>query len=71
MIGLFGLHGDIYHVYQLGELEAQLDCEGLGEVGDRSDEAVVVVEKVIIQPLGMGVADTNYGEYNQINMDGK
>ena len=50
------LHDDIYHVYQLGELEPQLDCEGLGEVGDRSDEAVVVMEEVVIQPLGVRVA---------------
>ena len=44
------------HVDELGELEAQPDGEGLCEVGDWSDETVVVVEQVIIQSLGMRVA---------------
>ena len=44
---------------QLGQLEAQLDCEGLCEVWDRSDQPVVVVEQVVIQPLCVGVALTS------------
>ena len=43
------------HVNELGELEAEPDGEGLGEVGHGSDEAVVVVQQVIIQPLGVRV----------------
>ena len=44
------------HVDELGELEAQPDSEGLCEVGNWSDETVVVVEQVIIQSLGMRIA---------------
>ena len=46
------------HVNELGELEAEPDGEGLGEVGHGSDEAVVVVQQVVIQSLGVGVALT-------------
>ena len=44
------------HIDKLRELESELDGEGLCEVGDRSDEAVVVMEEVVIQPLGVRVA---------------
>ena len=47
------------HIDQLGQLQAQLDCEGLCEVWHGSDQPVVVVEQVVIQSLGVGVALTS------------
>ena len=47
------------NIDQLGELEAQLDSEGLCEVWHRSDQPVVVVEQVVIQSLGVGVTLTS------------
>ena len=41
---------------QLREFQPEPDSEGLCEVGHRSDEAVVVMEEVIIQPLGVRIA---------------
>ena len=46
------------HIDQLGQLEAQLDGEGLCEVRHWSDQPVVVVEQVVIESLGVGVALT-------------
>ena len=46
------------NVYQLGEFEPELDGESLGEVWDRPDQPVVVVEQVVIESLGVGVALT-------------
>ena len=43
-------------VDQLGELEPQLDGQLLRVVGDGPDEAVVVAQQVVVQPLGVGVA---------------
>ena len=45
-----------HHVNELTESESQLDSEGLCEVVDRSDEAVVVVQEVVVQSLGVRVA---------------
>ena len=47
------------HIDQLGQLQAQLDCEGLCEVWHGSDQPVVVVEQVVVQSLGVGVALTS------------
>ena len=43
-------------VDQLGELEPQLDGQLLRVVGHGPDEAVVVAQQVVVQPLGVGVA---------------
>ena len=40
---------------QLRELQSEPDGQGLGEVGHRPDEAVVVVKEVIVQPLSVRV----------------
>ena len=45
-----------HHVNELGEFEAEFDSEGLTEVCDGPDEAVVIVEKIVVQPLGVRVA---------------
>ena len=44
------------NIDQLGELEPQLDGQLLRVVGDGPDEAVVVAQQVVVQPLGVGVA---------------
>ena len=44
-----------HHGNELGELELELYCDDLGDVGHGSDELVVVGQEVIVQPLGVGV----------------
>jgi len=54
--------------YQLDELrqpEAQLDQNRVGVVADRSDEPVVVAEQVVVQPLGIRVAQAPDGGQKQ------
>ena len=51
------------NVYQLGEFEPELDGEGLGEVWDRPDQPVVVVEQVVIQPLGVRVSLSSWTDH--------
>lgn len=54
--------------YQLDELrqpEAQLDQNGVGVVADRPDEPVVVAEQVVVQPLGVRVAQAPDGGQEQ------
>ena len=43
------------NIDQLRELQSEPDSQGLGEVGHRPDQAVIVVKEVIIQPLGVRV----------------
>ena len=44
------------NVDQLRQLQPKLDGERLREVGDRSDQPVVVVEQVVIKPFGVWVS---------------
>lgn len=44
------------NIDQLRELQAESDSQSLCEVGHRPDEAVVVMEEVIVQPLGVRIA---------------
>ena len=44
-----------HHGNQLGELELEVDSDGLGDVGHGPHQLVVVGEEVIIEPLGIGV----------------
>ena len=44
-----------HHIDQLGELELELDGDGVRDVHDGPDELVVGGEQVIKQPLGIRV----------------
>ena len=45
-----------HHINKLGELELELDGDGVGDVHDGPDELVVGGEQVIKQPLGIRVS---------------
>ena len=47
-----------HHVNELGELELDLDGDGVRDVLDGSDELVVSRQDLIIQSLGVRVAST-------------
>ena len=44
-----------HHINQLGELEFELDCDGVRDIHDWPDQLVVGGEQVIKQPLGIRV----------------
>ena len=54
-----GGHHLVLQVYidQLRQLQSQPHCQRLCEVRDWSDETIVVVEQVIIETLGVGIAE--------------
>lgn len=49
---------DTYQLDELRQPEAQLDQHGVGVVADGPDEPVIVAEQVVVQSLGVGVAQT-------------
>ena len=55
MIYLFKLYPQPHHINQLGELQLELDGDGVRDVHDGPDELVVGGEQVIKQPLGIRV----------------
>jgi len=58
-------HTTAYQLDELRQPEAQLDQNGVGVVADRPDEPVVVAEQVVVQPLGVRIAQTPDGRQQQ------
>ena len=56
-----------YHIYKLGELEFDLDSDGVGDVLDGSDQLVVARQDLIIESLGIWVAQTSLWNNKNIN----
>ena len=46
-----------YHIYELGKLKFDAHCERIRGVDDRPDQLVVVGEQVVVQTLGVRVAE--------------
>ena len=44
-----------YHIYQLGELELDLDSDRVGDVLDGPDQLVVPGEDLVVESLGVRV----------------
>ena len=56
MVGIIVSSNSPHHVNQLGELQLELDGDGVGDVDDGPDQLVVAGEQVVKQPLGVRVA---------------
>ena len=55
MIYLFKLYPQPHHVNQLGELQLELDGDGVRDVDDRPHQLVVAGQQVVKQPLGVRI----------------
>ena len=56
MVGIIVSSNSPHHVNQLGELQLELDGDGVGDVDNRPNQLVVAGEQVVKQPLGVRVA---------------
>ena len=55
MIYLSKIYPQPHHINQLGELQFELDCDGVRDVDDRPHQLVVAGEQVVKQPLGVWI----------------
>ena len=60
-----------YHIYELRELETQLDGEPVRIVADRSNQAVVIGQQVLVETLGVLIAGARCYQMDQHKADQK